>query len=118
MSFRLTIKVLRTSNTPRKTVSPLNVYLPCCSDILQAPEICALVHTSLLHKVHIASVVILHLNSLNNFFKLFYDHGSSVNQFQFWVKNIQNLNVIAVQYFSEDFDWIILAYFTTKLGCC
>ena len=95
-SFRLAMKLLRTSMTPHKTVSCLNVYLPSCSDILQALEICALVHTSWLHKVHIASVVILHLNSHNNFFKLFYDHGSSVNHFQFWVKNIQNLNIIAV----------------------
>ena len=55
------MKVLRTSMTPCKTVSCLNVYLPCCSDALQAPKICAVVHTSLLHKVHIVSVVILHL---------------------------------------------------------
>ena len=47
--------------TSRKTVSCLNVYLPCCGDTLQAPKICAVVHTSLLHKVHIVSVVILHL---------------------------------------------------------
>ena len=55
------MKVLRTSMTPRKTVSCLNAYVPCCSDTLQAPKICAVVHTSLLHKVHIVSVVILHL---------------------------------------------------------
>ena len=61
MSFIFKMKVLRTSMTPRKTVSCLNVYLPCCSDTLQAPKICAVVHTSLLHKVHIVSVVILHL---------------------------------------------------------
>ena len=42
----------------------MNVYLPCCSDTFQAPKICAVVHTSLLHKVHIISVVILHLLSL------------------------------------------------------
>ena len=42
-------------------MSCLNVYLPCCSDTLQAPKMCAVVHTSLLHKVHLASVVILHL---------------------------------------------------------
>ena len=30
-------------------------------DTLQAPKICAVVHTSLLHKVHIVSVVILYL---------------------------------------------------------
>ena len=36
------------------------MYLSCCSDILQAPKMCAVVHTSL-HKVHTASVVILHL---------------------------------------------------------
>ena len=61
VSFIFKMKVLRTSMTPRKTVSCLNVYLPCCSDTLQAPKICAVVHTSLLHKVHIVSVVILHL---------------------------------------------------------
>ena len=55
------MKVFRTSRTSRKTGSCLNVYLPCCSDTLQAPKICAVVHTSLLHKVHIVSVVILHL---------------------------------------------------------
>ena len=96
MSFRLTMKVLRTSMTSRKTVSCLNVYLPSCNHILQAPEICAVVDTSLLHKGHTASVVILHLNSLNNFFNFFYDHGSSLNYFQFWFKNIQNLDIIAV----------------------
>ena len=47
--------------TSHKTLSYLNVYLPCCSDTLQAPKIRAVVHTSLLHKVHIVSVVILHL---------------------------------------------------------
>ena len=52
------MKILRTSMTPRKTVSCLNVYLPCCSDTLQAPKICAVVHTSLLQKVHNVSVVI------------------------------------------------------------
>ena len=61
MSFIFKMKVLRTSMTPRKTVLCLNVYLPCCSDTLQAPKICAVVHTSLLHKVHIVSVVILYL---------------------------------------------------------
>ena len=96
ISFRLTMKLLRTSMSPRKTVSCLNVYLPSCSDILQAPEICPVVDTSLLHKGHTASVVILHLNSLNNCFNLFDDHRSSLNHFQFWVKNIQNLNIIAV----------------------
>ena len=35
--------------------------IPCCRDTLQAPKMCALVHTSLLHKVHMASLVILHL---------------------------------------------------------
>ena len=47
--------------TSRKTVSCLNVYLPCCSDTLQAPKICVVVHISLLHKVHIVSVVVLYL---------------------------------------------------------
>ena len=55
------MKLLTTSMTSRKTVSCLNVYLLCCGDTLQAPKICAVVHTSLLHKVHIVSVVILHL---------------------------------------------------------
>ena len=55
------MKVLRTSMTPRKRVSCLNVYIPCCGDTFQAPKICAVVHTSLLHKLHIVSVVILHL---------------------------------------------------------
>ena len=43
-----------------KTVLCLNVYLPCCSDSLQA-YICAVVHTSLLHRVYMGSVVILHI---------------------------------------------------------
>ena len=59
--FIFKIKVLRASMTLPKTVSCLNVYLPCCSDTLQAPKICVAVHTSLLHRVHMASVVILHL---------------------------------------------------------
>ena len=45
----------------RKTVSYLNLCLPCCSDTLKAPKMCAVVHTFLLHKVHFASAVILHL---------------------------------------------------------
>ena len=59
--FKFKMKLLRDSMILRKTVSCLNVYLPCCSDTLQAPKKCAVVHTSLLHKVHTASVVILHL---------------------------------------------------------
>ena len=59
--FIFKMKVLRDSMIFRKTVSCLNVYLPCCSDTLQAPKMCVVVHTSLLHKVHTASVVILHL---------------------------------------------------------
>ena len=59
--FIFIMKLLRDSMTLSKTVSCLNVYLPCCSDTLQAPKMCAVVHTSLLHKVHMASVVILHL---------------------------------------------------------
>ena len=59
--FIFKMKLLKDSMTLRKTVSCLNVYLPCCSDTLQAPKTCALLHTSLLHKVHLASVVILHL---------------------------------------------------------
>ena len=42
-------------------MSCLNVYLPCCKATLQAPKIRAVVHTSLLHRAHMASVVILHL---------------------------------------------------------
>ena len=57
--FKMTL--LRDSMILCKTVSCLNVYLPCCSDNLQAPKMCAVVHTSLLHKVHTASAVILHL---------------------------------------------------------
>ena len=60
-SFIFKMKVLRASMTLYKTVSCLNVYLPCCSDTLQAPKICPVVHTSLLQRVHMASVVILHL---------------------------------------------------------
>ena len=59
--FKFKMKLLRDSMILCKTVSCLNVYLPCCSDTLQAPKICAVVHTSLLHKVHMASVVTLHL---------------------------------------------------------
>ena len=55
------MKLFRDSMILHKTVSCLNVYLPCCSDTLQAPKICAVVHTSLLHKVHLISAVILHL---------------------------------------------------------
>ena len=50
--------------TLRKTVLFLNVYHPFSSDTLQAPKICAVVYTSLLRKVHIVSVVILHLLQL------------------------------------------------------
>ena len=49
--------------TSCKTVSWLNVYLPCCSDTMQAPEIYPVVDTSLLHRVHMASVI-LHLLGL------------------------------------------------------
>ena len=47
--------------TFEKTVPFLNVYPPCCSDTLQTPKMCAVVHASVLHKVHTASVVILYL---------------------------------------------------------
>ena len=47
--------------TSCKTVLCLNVYLPCCDDTLQAPKLCSVVHTSLLHKMRIVLVVILHL---------------------------------------------------------
>ena len=46
-------------------MSCLNVYLPCCSNTLQAPKICAVVHTFLLNKVHIVSVAVLHLLRLS-----------------------------------------------------
>ena len=55
------MKVLRASMTLSNTMSCLNVHLSCCSDTLQAPKKCAVVHTSLLHRVHMVSVVILHL---------------------------------------------------------
>ena len=42
-------------------VSCLNVYLPYCSDTSQAHKVCAIVHTCLLYKVHMALGVILHL---------------------------------------------------------
>ena len=58
--FIFKMKLLRDSIILCNTVSCLNVYLPCCSDTLQAPKMCAVVHTSLVHKVHLASVVILH----------------------------------------------------------
>ena len=60
-SFVFEMKVLTASMAWHKTVSCLNVYLPWSSDTLQAPKICAVVHTSLLHRVHMVSVVILHL---------------------------------------------------------
>ena len=59
--FTFKMKLWREPIILCNTVSCLNVYLPCCSDTLQAPKMCAVVHTSLLHKVHMASVVILHL---------------------------------------------------------
>ena len=59
--FIFKMKLLRDSMTLHKTVSFLNVYLPCYSNTLQAPKMCVVVHTSLLHKVHTASIVILHL---------------------------------------------------------
>ena len=58
--FVFKMKLLRHSMILCKTVSCLNVYLPCCSDTLQAHKMCAVVHTFLLHKVHMPSVVILH----------------------------------------------------------
>ena len=60
-SFIFEMKVLRAAMTLRKTVSCLDVYLPWSSDTLQAPKICAVVHTSLLHRVRMVSVVILRL---------------------------------------------------------
>ena len=52
---------MRDSMILRKAVSCMNVYLPCYTETLQTPKKCGVVHTSLLHKVHMASVVILHL---------------------------------------------------------
>ena len=63
-SFIFKTKVLRASMTLCQTVSCLNIYIPCCSDTLQATKICVVVHTSLLHRVQIASVVILHPSRL------------------------------------------------------
>ena len=63
-SFIFKMKVLIASMTLPKTVLFLNLYLPCSSDTLQAPKICPVVYTSLLHKVHMVSVVILHLLKL------------------------------------------------------
>ena len=60
-SFIFEMKVLRAGMTWCKTVSCLNVYFPCSSDTLQAPKICAAVHTCLMPQVHVVSVVILHL---------------------------------------------------------
>ena len=59
--FIFKMKLLRDSMILHKTVSCLNVYLPCCSNTLRAPKMCAVVHISLLHKVHTASVVILYV---------------------------------------------------------
>ena len=59
--FIFKMKLLRGSMVLCKTVSCLNLYLPCCSDTLQAPKMCTVVHTSLLYNAHMASVVILHL---------------------------------------------------------
>ena len=44
-----------------KTMLCLNVYRPCCGDTLQGPKIYAVVHTSLLQREHLLSVVICHL---------------------------------------------------------
>ena len=44
-----------------KTELSLNIYLPCCSDTLEASKRCTVVHTSLLHMVDMASVVFLDL---------------------------------------------------------
>ena len=47
-SFIFRVKVFGASVTLHKTMLCMNVYFPCCSDTLQAPEICAVVYTSLL----------------------------------------------------------------------
>ena len=39
--FKFKMKPLRDSMILCKTVSCLNVYLPCCSDTLQLPKMCA-----------------------------------------------------------------------------
>ena len=59
VSFIIKMKFLRTSMTSHKTVLCLSIYLGCCSDTLQAPKICAVVHTSLLHKVQILFQIFL-----------------------------------------------------------
>ena len=59
--FIFKIKLLRELIILCNTVSCLNVYLPCSSGTLQARMCAVVVHISLLHKVHMASVVILHL---------------------------------------------------------
>ena len=59
--FILKMKLLRDSMMLYKTVSCLDVCFPCYRNTLQASKICAIVHTSLLHNVHTASVVILPL---------------------------------------------------------
>ena len=41
--------------TLHKTVLCLNMYLSCCSDTLQAAKIYAVIHTSLLYRLHMAS---------------------------------------------------------------
>ena len=63
-SFIFKMKVVRASMTFCNRVSCLNLYLPCCKDTLQALDIWAVVHISLLHRVHMASVVIVHLLKL------------------------------------------------------
>ena len=59
--FIFKMKLLRDSIILCNTVPCLNVYFPCCSDTLRVPKVCTVVRTSLLHKVHVASVVTLHV---------------------------------------------------------
>ena len=59
-SFIFEMEGLGPAMTWCKTGSCLNVYLLWSSDTLQAPKICAVVeHTSFLHRVHMAAVIIL-----------------------------------------------------------
>ena len=62
--FIFKMKVLLALMALHKTILCVNIYFPCSSDTLQAPKIHAVVHTSILHKVHLESVVILHLLKL------------------------------------------------------
>ena len=55
------MNVLRASVTLSQAVLCLNVYLLCCGDTLQTLKIYVVVYSSILHMVHMVSVVILNL---------------------------------------------------------